>query len=178
MSHFFKKRSSNNNNGIQSPEEKKYDSNSNTNESMKHINTKRERSLAKEFLRLALENESIGWTNVKTSDPDIRIQYATIRRSNICTVRSSITVNFTCDKFYEFVNAYSDGVFTAIKKNDDMNIEIGSVKTYDADHCLVYSAFNAPVPRLITPRDFCYIKYRQLFPRCLLKTFLSCIYNL
>merc|ERR1712129_624834 len=33
----------------------------------------------------------------------------------------------------------------------------------DDDHCLVYSAFNAPVPKLIYARDFCYLKSRRMF---------------
>merc|ERR1712083_839332 len=107
-------------------------------------------------------NEDIEWTHHKTNVKDIVIDSAYIKKSNIMTVRSSVTVPVSCDDFYEFVNAKKDNIFEAISKCDEMNIEIFAVARYDDDQCLVYSAYNAPVPKIIYPRDFCYLKRRKL----------------
>eukprot|EP01084_Bolivina_argentea_P052136 95794_1 len=78
------------------------------------------------------------------------------------TVRSSVTVPLSINEFHDFVNAQKDGIFNAIKKCDNMCIEIFAVKRYDNDRCLVYSAYNASIPKVIYPRDFCYLKSRRL----------------
>ena len=133
------------------------------------IDLQREEQIVNEFIATALgdkyddiDDNNIEWTQHKTSDKDIVIESAYIKQANIMTVRSSVTVPVSCDDFYEFVNAKRDGIFEAIKACDDMNIEIFAVKRYDDDRCLVYSAFNAPVPKIVYPRDFCYLKSRKL----------------
>ena len=81
------------------------------------------------------------------------------------TVKSSATVNCTVDKFHEFVNANSDAVYEAIHDKDSMNITCKRQHTFDDDHCIVYSAYKAPIPFIVWPRDFCYMKTRELMPK-------------
>ena len=133
------------------------------------MDLEKEDSVINEFIAIALgdkyddiDDNNIQWTKHKTNDKDISIDYAYIKKANIMTVRSSVTVPFGCDEFHDFVNAYKDGIFECIKEYDPMCLEIGAIKRYDEDRCLVYSAYNAPVPKIIYPRDFCYVKARRL----------------
>merc|ERR1712228_823765 len=134
------------------------------------IDIKQEEQIMDEFIATALgdkyddiDDNNIEWTQHKTNDKDIVIESAYIKKSNIMTVRSSVTVPVSCDDFYDFVNAKKDNIFNAIKKCDAMNIDIFAVQRYDEDHCLVYSAYNAPIPKVVFPRDFCYLNSRKLY---------------
>eukprot|EP01083_Nonionella_stella_P066150 174002_1 len=138
---------------------------------LRSIDLDEEQRIMNEFICVALgdkyddiDDNKIDWTRYKTNDKDISIDYAYIKKDNVMTVRSSVTVPVSCDQFHSFVDANKDGIFDAIKKCDDMCIELGAVQRYDHDRCLVYSAYNAPVPKIIYPRDFCYLKSRKLYP--------------
>ena len=154
----------------QLPAEEEKNSKSGDNDAaLKDIDLEEEDRIINDFIAIALgdqyddiEDNNIEWTKHKTNDKDIKIDHAYIKKANIMTVRSSVTVPVSYLEFHDFVDAQKDGIFEAIKKCDDMCIEIGAVNRYDNDRCLVYSAYNAPVPKIIYPRDFCYLKSRRL----------------
>eukprot|EP01084_Bolivina_argentea_P117245 208244_1 len=131
-----------------------------------NIDLTKEDTIFNELIDIALDcDHKIKWRPCPLQDPDIRVQYGiTGDNDAIYTVRSFIKrpIYVSCDEFYEFLDARKENLI-CVKRKDATNIEIRCIKIFDSDRCLVYSAYNSSVPKLISARDFCYLQIRKKF---------------
>lgn len=103
------------------------------------------------------------WIIHKTKNPKISIVYKQIENTNICTLRSTMTMKAELseiDFFYNFIECgYNDNNLTEEMQKDPLCTESRIVKLIDHNHQIIHSSHDSGF-WIVSPRDFCAMKIR------------------
>ena len=137
-----------------------------TNETNDLFESEVENKKLTQFINLALDEASgKEWTVFKCKDDRISVKYTKLPNDKLYTIRGQMDIEVDINEFHEYTNGMYSDIFSWEKANDAMATDIHAVAHIDDDHTIVYGSFNAGFG--LWPRDFCWMKRRFLFEKCM-----------
>ena len=112
-------------------------------------------------------NPDIKWTVYNTGDPKIQVVYRKMG-GDVYTIRGRTEIAISIDEVYDFFDCSKTDEQEFSMEIDKLQTSWKVAHVYDDDHCVVHTTFDTGFPKwIIWPRDFCYMKRRIKFDKCM-----------